>query len=572
MSSPASGSDPDAYSLLRAFLQPQAGPTPRPGVRVPEGSALQRLLPSGGTLPWLERRWGEAGLPAALLSALRGLGQVIFINNPVSGLLLLLALLLQSPWMALFAAAGTLTANLTARAIDAEPPALSNGLYGFNGALVGAALAAFAHVEVGNSMLAWLAVVVAGAIVTTLLLHGLGRWVFRAMGLPPLTLPFCLVTWLLLDLVASLNHPTLQLAEHPALQSGIGVLEALLLALPHGFGQVLFCPGLLPGLLVLLATAVASPLAALVGLLGGGVAAITGLLIGASPEAVGVGLWSYNGVLTAIAIGGTFFAPTRLSVLVGLVGAAAASLLTPGLSQWLGKALAPGFPLLNLPFIVATLAMLLVIRWSLPKLLPVALHAIYTPEEHRRRYEVSRALLGDFRQRLRAVVEGRHRFVPSALAPDSGDALEREAAGELRRLYHRLDDNGNGRLSVAELATGLMQRQRGGKADLLNRSLFQRLRQLLAAMDVDGDGAVDEDEFMVLMLRLRRLSEGEERLMRYLMPVDVNGDDQLDPAELRRLFGSVGQPPLTPQEERHLFGPVNGRLSWSAFIDRLLLV
>jgi Ca2+-binding EF-hand superfamily protein len=91
-------------------------------------------------------------------------------------------------------------------------------------------------------------------------------------------------------------------------------------------------------------------------------------------------------------------------------------------------------------------------------------------------------------------------------------------------------------------------------------------------MDVDGDGAVDEDEFTALMLRLRRLSDGEERLMRYLMPVDTNGDDQLDPDELRRLFGSVGQPPLSSEEERRLFGPVDGRLSWSAFLDRLLLV
>jgi urea transporter/Ca2+-binding EF-hand superfamily protein len=509
---------------------------------------------------------------AALLSALRGLGQVIFINNPVSGLLLLLALLLQSPWMALFAVVGTLTANLTARAIDAEPTAWSNGIYGFNGALVGAAVAAFTHFGPNTALLAWLVVVVAGAIVTTVLLHGLGRWVFRVVGLPPLTLPFCLVLWLVLDLVASLNHPALQLAEHPALQGGIGVLEALLLALPHGFGQVLFCPGLLPGVLVLLATAVASPLAALVGLLGGAVAAITGLLIGATPEAVAMGLWSYNGVLTAMAIGGTFYAPTRLTVAVGLLGAAAASLITPGLSALLARALAPGFPLLQLPFIVATLAMVLVIRWSLHALLPVALHAIYTPEEHRRRYEVSRSLLGDFRHRLRAVVGGRHHFVPSALASASGDALEREAASELRRLYRQLDRNGNGRLSVAELATGLMQRRRGGQADLVNRSLFQRLRQLLVAMDVDGDGAVDEEEFTALMLRLRRLSEGEERLMRYLMPVDVNGDDQLDPAELRRLLGSVGQPALTPQEERHLFASVDGRLSWSAFLDRLLLV
>ena len=578
MSSPASGSNPDGYALLRAFLTPHAdrgvlgGAAAGVGGSAADGSALQRRLPTGGTLPWLERRWGEAGLAGGLLSALRSLGQVIFINNPVSGLLLLLALLIQSPWMALFAAVGILTANLTARGLHAEPMAWSNGIYGFNGALLGAAVAAFAHVGADTSLLAWLVVVVAGAIVTTLLLHGLGRWLFRAVGLPPLTLPFCLVTWLLLDLVASLNHPALQLAEHPALQGGTGVVAALLLALPRGFGQVFLCPGLISGVLVLLATAVASPLAAVVGLLGSAVTALTALLIGASPEAVSVGLWSYNGVLTAMAIGGTFFAPTRLSVLVGLVGAAATSLLTPGLSELLGKALAPGFPLLNLPFIVATLAMMLVIRWSLPKLLPVALHAIYTPEEHRRRYEVSRALLGDFRHRLRNALEGRHRFVGPALASGSSAALELEAAGELRQLYRELDRRGSGRLGVADLATGLMQRRLGGQADLANRSLFRQLRQVLAAMDVDGDGWVDEDEFTALILRLRRLSAGEERLMRYLMPVDVNGDDQIDPGELKRLLASVGQPPLNAEEERRLFEPSGGSLSWAAFINRLLFV
>jgi hypothetical protein len=38
------------------------------------------------------------------------------------------------------------------------------------------------------------------------------------------------------------------------------------------------------------------------------------------------------------------------------------------------------------------------------------------------------------------------------------------------------------------------------------------------------------------------------------------------------LFGSVGQPPLSPQEERHMFGPVGGKLSWSALIEKLLVI
>ncbi|MCP9931762.1 hypothetical protein KBY82_13325 [Cyanobium sp. AMD-g] len=73
------------------------------------------------------------------------------------------------------------------------------------------------------------------------------------------------------------------------------------------------------------------------------------------------------------------------------------------------------------------------------------------------------------------------------------------------------------------------------------------------------------------MLRLRRLSEGRERLLTDLQPVDADGNDQLEPAEFDRLLNSVGQPRLDDRERRHLFGQEGRGLSWGGFIDRLLL-
>ncbi|MBW4529156.1 MAG: urea transporter [Aphanothece saxicola GSE-SYN-MK-01-06B] len=70
-------------------------------------------LPTAGTLPHLSQRWEGHTIGTALTSALRSLGQVIFINNPISGMLLLLALLAQGPVMGLFAALGVATANLS---------------------------------------------------------------------------------------------------------------------------------------------------------------------------------------------------------------------------------------------------------------------------------------------------------------------------------------------------------------------------------------------------------------------------------------------------------------------------
>ena len=97
------------------------------------------------------------------------------------------------------------------------------------------------------------------------------------------------------------------------------------------------------------------------------------------------------------------------------------------------------------------------------------------------------------------------------------------------------------------------------------------LARVLAAMDLDGDGVVERVEFIEVMLRLRRLWDGQERLKRYLIPVDADGDDRLDPGEMDRLLSSIGQPPLNRLEQRAVFGPERSGLTWHAFFDRLLL-
>jgi urea transporter len=518
-------------------------------------------LPTAGTLPRFSQRLGGHRTGVTLTSALRSLGQVIFINNPVSGLLLLLALVVQSPAMALFSALGVVTANLTALTIGCERGARRNGIYGFNGALVGSAAGAFASFEAPSNLGTWLLLVAIGAALTTVLLEFLGRWLVNRLGVPPLTLPFCLVTWLMLAVVMALNHPAMGLLAGetpPAPDPGAAFL---LQGVVRGFGQVFLCPSLASGLLVVAAVAAASPLAALLGLSGGLVSSLTALAMGMDPGAVALGLGSYNGVLTAIAIGGTFYASTRSSVLIALLAAAGSSLVTPALAQALAGG---GLPLLTIPFIVATMGTIVTVRRALPSLLPVALHSVVTPEEHRRRFVVAQSLLTQFRRQLGHALSGERPLALLALA----DASERR---QLRTLFEELDRDGSGSLEVAELATGLMQRQPGRRDDAVHRQPAQLLQEVLERMDLDGDGQVDPEEFGELMLRLRRLLEGRERLLTYLGPVDADGDERLDPTELDRLLVSVGQPHLNDQERQHLFGPTGRGLSWGGFIDRLLL-
>ena len=490
---------------------------------------------------------------------LRSCGQVIFINNPLSGLLLLLAMALQSFWAAALTLLGIVAAHLVARAIGADRQARRNGIYGFNGALVGGAVAALADHGTAIPSLAWLLLTVLGAGLTTLLVHGLGRWLVRVVGLPPLTLPFCLVTWSLLLLAAALAHPELKLLQASPPESVSGPLVALLQAIPKGFGQVFFCSNLLSGSLVLLAVVVASPMAGLVGVAGALVGGLTGLGLGAPAADVAQGLWSFDGVLTAIAVAGVFYPLNRLSLGAGLAGAALGSLLMVPLGSLLQAVTGRPLPVLTLPFIVSTALLLLLLKRMVPTLIPVGLHSILTPEEHRRRFDVARRLMGDFRRQLRGALAGdRH---PSLLA-----RAEPALVTELETLFASLDQDQNRRLSVAELAEGLGVGAADGAVGT------DQLATVLQASDLDGDGSVDAVEFSELLLRLRRLHEGEERLLQYLLPIDGDGNDHLDPAELNRLLRSVGQAPLEPAEQSHVFGAQLQGLTWKQLLDRLLLI
>jgi urea transporter len=376
----------------------------------PSRSRLRRWWPTAGTL----HEFTDSGVLShpslrAPISGLRSFGQVLLLNNPLSGVVLLLALTIQSPSIGLFAVVGTAAARLGGSWLGGDAGALANGLYGFNGALVGCAVGVFAAAASGpGPALVWLVAVILGALASAWLLHGPGRWWHRLSGLPPLTLPFCLVTWALFAL-ARAWPAGMPLAPAVSVAVDPGLVGALLVSLPRGFGQVFLCDGIRSGLLVLVAAALASPLAALIGLAGGCLAALSALACGIPTTAIGQGLASYNGVLVAIAVGGTFHAPNRRSL--GLAMAAAA--LSGPLTFWLAAWLPPRWPVLTLPFVLVTMVSLVIARRWMPALIPVGLHTVITPEEHWRRFRVARQLLAPFRSALAKDSRGCRNRIPS---------------------------------------------------------------------------------------------------------------------------------------------------------------
>ena len=524
---------PSIYELIQPLLPPP------PQVRR-QSLLAEQHFPTG--------QWG---------SGLRSFSQVIFINHPLSGALLLLAFLLQSPWMALLAVVGMAAGNTLSSLLNLGQNLRDQGIHGFNGALVGCAAAVLSNsISVSDAWLIAVLVVIGGGLTTVII--ELWRRRFHRRGDPPaLTLPFCLTTWGLVVLVSPRIPDSIETVQAAA---SISSLQALALGLPHSFGQVFLCSDLASGWLVLLAVAVASPIAAALGACGALIGMITALVNGTDPAAVAQGLWGYNCVLVAIALGGIFYAPGRRTLAIALIGAALASLLQALQERWMGN-----LPPLTMSFVVTTWIMQHVAGKALPALIPVALHAVVTPEEHRKRFLVASELIGSFRRNLQHRIEG---TVPNVEIKQP----ETEANNQIQQLFDQLDRNHDGNLSLGELRNALTVASTKDDTRLRRlSSLNDQLAATIASMDLNDDGRIDSTEFSQLIQRLQRLRQGEERLLLYLMPVDTNSNDRLDQDELARLLKSIGQTRLTAKEQELVFANQQKSLSWRDFVDLLLL-
>ncbi|BAN47639.1 urea transporter [Metapseudomonas resinovorans] len=118
------------------------------------------------------------------MAVVRGIGQVIFLDQPVAGALVLAALALAGWRVALWALLGSLTAMLLALLQGMPVQAVLGGLFGLNGALIALALGK-------DLQRPWCAL--AGILLGVALQPG-----FAALGLPAMTAPFILACWLVL--------------------------------------------------------------------------------------------------------------------------------------------------------------------------------------------------------------------------------------------------------------------------------------------------------------------------------------------------------------------------------------
>ncbi|NEP01355.1 MAG: urea transporter [Symploca sp. SIO2E9] len=514
-------------------------------------------LPIMGTLQEVNTSLERRPLLDFINASLRGIGQVAFANNPISGLLIILAVFIQSPWVALMLIVGVVVATLTAYWMHLDNPSVRNGIFGFNGALVGLAFGTFSSWGNGNMNLLWLLVVAIAAALSTVLMQYIGLWMAVNLKLPAMGVPFQIVALLILAIALYVPQPFLQLGAPPPFPNPADSLDGMRIfsALFIGVAQVFFTGAMVSAILIIIALALCSPMGALVAVLGCAIGLLTGILLGVDLNVLYAGLWGYNSTLTAIAIGGIFYTPNLRSILVASAGA----LLTALIGWLLSLVMTPlGLPILAIPFHLGTYACFLVLQRSLSSLVPVAPYSIASPEEHRFRYLTAKDVISAFRNQLRGAMQGQHHKVFFDQAPQ-------ELKGDLRYIFDAIDQDDSGTLSLQELRYHFQQAKHPLSDDELNFAF--------ASMDFDNSGEIDFEEFGELLLRHRRLMSRLDQFSNYFIPIDANEDGILTPQEMNVVLASVDEPPLSQDELAFLRQKIGGKdLTWEGFLELLLVI
>ncbi|WP_392565298.1 urea transporter [Utexia brackfieldae] len=289
---------------------------------------------------------------------LRGCAQVMFQNNPLTGLLFFMAIFLGGylenlPYIGFACLFATVIATLTAYISKIDLASLRSGLYGYNACLVGVALPTF----LDNTPLLWFTIAL-GSIVSVIATLSLADFL-KSWKVAALTAPFVLVTWTILlasyafFAIKGIALPKADLSQQyiDASSQSVDYLQQFTPDIFRGISEVFLFSSVAVGIIFVAGLAVSSIWAALFAIFGSLLAYMTASLLQADFVNIHTGLYSFSAVLTAIALGSTFNKPSLRVAIYTVIGV----IFTVFVQGALDTALAPiGIPTLTMPFVLAT--------------------------------------------------------------------------------------------------------------------------------------------------------------------------------------------------------------------------
>jgi urea transporter len=312
----------------------------------------------------LKEKWSrlvETNAPCDFIDTLlRGFGQIIFCNNPLVGLIVLIGFL-DSPTSGILALISSISAITTAILMRTEHSLIKSGLFGCSGALIGFALSIYVPLNLLLIPLLVLAGILS-AILTKILINTLSI----KFNLPVLSVPFVLVTWAgLLSLRYIPSAPIMHnlpkfLIGGQIEQVILPALSAPLSTIFHALSAIFFQHSVLLGMFCLLGILIYSRISTIFGLAGGAIGILLfGILTTSGGNYAKELTIGFNCALIGIALGGFFITLTWQATLYALFAVITGAVTSLALINLLGIF---DVPALASPFNLVTLLFLCILR------------------------------------------------------------------------------------------------------------------------------------------------------------------------------------------------------------------
>ncbi|CAF1253557.1 unnamed protein product [Adineta ricciae] len=289
-------------------------------------------------------------------SVFRGIGQVMFANNPLSGLIIFFGLYCGNSQLSFYGFFGTCISTLTGYLFEFDSNLIRNGLFGYNGCLIGMAIPFF---TLSNSYYLICPIIIF-SIFSTIFYVSINRFFVRYMDISSFTFSFQMCTWIyILSCFKShhfqLNHDLisphlLKISDEKVKMTFENYsLQMNFQGFLSGISQVYFIENVYTGMFILIGLCLCSRILAFFALFG----SIIGQLFATyvfqmSVESIRSGLWAFNCVLTCQVLGGMFFVLSEYQIwFYTFYGSLMTLLIQLSLSSYFSSI---GLPVLTFPF------------------------------------------------------------------------------------------------------------------------------------------------------------------------------------------------------------------------------
>ncbi|CAF1371765.1 unnamed protein product, partial [Didymodactylos carnosus] len=283
-------------------------------------------------------------------SVFRGIGQVMFANSPLSGIIITIGLFIGNWELALYGLLGTSVSTLTAHVLGFNYNTIRAGLYGYNGCLAAMGIAYFSFPHSPQMI----GPIIIMSIFSTIFFVAVGKILVQRLELSPFTFSFQICTWAWLlgalkyryffvngtilspgVLTTLVDKPHLSNVSFP----GYSVQDNFV-GFFASIAQVYFIESPYTGAVILIGICICSRILSFSALFGAVTAQLTAAyLLGLPATAIHAGLWGYNSVLTCQALGGMFFVLDGYRIwLLTLYGSIMTVLMQSAVSAFLAPA------------------------------------------------------------------------------------------------------------------------------------------------------------------------------------------------------------------------------------------